>query len=164
MFTGIDGGIVEMAVYGSARFATVPTSVPQSQLGWCSAVDGMAANNAPPLMCSSLRFEHSTANGQDNDVLILTRDDGMAKTPSYFVFESGVFGKTGMYRTIGSNFGLLSISGSAAPEPATWMTLIAGFALIGFSLRQKNGLLGPVRATAGNNFTLDHTTQGEYHA
>ena len=64
------------------------------------------------------------------------------RSSSYYFFPDGALGSNGVYPTSFGFFrAILTVSGtptsSAAPEPASWAMMIAGFGAIGMAMRRR---------------------------
>lgn len=91
-----------------------------------------------------VRFEATCPNGGGTsacDQVSIVASTGFGSTIVYRYFNDGAFAEAGSYQSKNtSTAATLTVSRSLAPtvpEPGTWITMVLGFGLIGFSLRRR---------------------------
>lgn len=91
-----------------------------------------------------VRFEATCPNGGGTDAcdqVSIVASTNFGSTVVYRYFNDGAFAEAGAYESKNtSTAATLTVARSLAPsvpEPGTWVTMVLGFGLIGFSLRRR---------------------------
>lgn len=124
----LDGASTGHFQFTTPTFITGDVSVPIDQMDSCSAPAG--------LTCKTSGFYSDSTpfiGGEGYDIV----GRGLTWSTTYYYFADGALSQPGVYhaQVFLNDDAVLTVSGSAIPEPTTWAMLILGFGVAGGALR-----------------------------